>query len=203
MKATVITVICFAFLVAIYGCGSPASQYIEASTLRNETPSPQQTFTKPTEVQESTKPSSPDTLDGFRGIKWFTKIETLTDMVSVYDKGEEKAFRKKGDKLTIGEAILTDIRYLFWDGQFNCVIIEAKGYVNWINLLAATKAKYRLQQYNEYIEDYSMLAAETFVNIKYNEFSEETSLIIASVILQNHIKYINEQKAKKAAESDF
>lgn len=205
MKATALTIVCVLFLGTISGCGGPAFQYLEDPASRSGSHPPQQTSTQTTEVQYITMPSS---LDGFRGIKWWTKIETLTDMVSVYDSGEDKAFRRKGDKPTIGEATLTDIRYLFWRGQFYGVIIEAKGYVNWRNLLAATKAKYRLQQPNEYIEEYSMsaadeIAAETIVDIKYNEISEETSLLIASLILFNSKAYNNKQKAEKAAESDF
>lgn len=63
----------------------------------------------------------------FRGIKWDTHIEKLSDMEIVLDGGDLKAYTKKGEKMKMGEAKLSALHYIFYKDHFYCVYIEFKG----------------------------------------------------------------------------
>jgi len=74
--------------------------------------------------------------DGFRGIKWGTDVSTLPDMIydgslNVDYKGgavcKLDCYRKKEDKLQIGEANVERILYVFHKNKFGEVLIEIKG----------------------------------------------------------------------------
>jgi hypothetical protein len=65
--------------------------------------------------------------DDFRGVKWDTHIEKLSDMEIVLDGGDLKAYTKKGDKMKLEEAQLSALHYIFYKDHFYCVHIEFKG----------------------------------------------------------------------------
>jgi len=62
--------------------------------------------------------------DGFQGIKWGTNIKELTDMVLDEDSGESKLYRKQGNAVTIGTAVLESCSYIFYRDMFYGVFIE-------------------------------------------------------------------------------
>lgn len=65
--------------------------------------------------------------DDFRGIKWDTHIEKLSDMEIVLDGGDLKAYTKKGEKMMLEGARLSALHYIFYKDHFYCVHIEFKG----------------------------------------------------------------------------
>jgi len=65
--------------------------------------------------------------DDFRGIKWDTHIEKLSDMEIVLDGGDLKAYTRKGEKMELEEARLSGLHYIFYKDHFYCVHIEFKG----------------------------------------------------------------------------
>jgi len=64
----------------------------------------------------------------FRGVKWGTHIEKLSDMVLALDGGDFKAYTRKGDKMVIGDATLNSLHYIFYKDEFYCVRIEFAGF---------------------------------------------------------------------------
>lgn len=62
--------------------------------------------------------------DGFQGIKWGTNIKELTDMVLDEDGGDSKLYRRQGDAVTIGTAVLESCSYIFYRDMFYGVFIE-------------------------------------------------------------------------------
>jgi hypothetical protein len=76
-------------------------------------------------------PPHPDP-DGFRDIKWGTRITALENMEEVNrDSGRHLVwYRKKGVILALGGAKLDDILYSFWMGEFDSVWIDFHGEEN-------------------------------------------------------------------------
>jgi hypothetical protein len=66
----------------------------------------------------------------FRGLPWGTPILGLSDMVLVLDGGALKAYVRKDDDLTLGDAKLDRIHYIFYEGQFYCVYVQFTGATN-------------------------------------------------------------------------
>jgi hypothetical protein len=72
--------------------------------------------------------------DGFRGIKWGTKITRLSGMELVRSEGAEKYYVRPEEKLKVGEAVVEDIIYGFYKDEFFKVTIYLKGLMNYLDL---------------------------------------------------------------------
>jgi hypothetical protein len=143
--------------------------------------------------------------DGFRGIKWGTKIENLNDMKFLGKalNKDRTLYTTDNDKLQIGGAKLKRIIYFFWKGKFSGVFIRAKGIENWEALKQAVFAKFgeSWQENQPYIwlgtppEGTNML-------LSYNEDSENISFTMYSVRLEKEQHEAEKQKAKEGT-NDF
>jgi len=145
--------------------------------------------------------------DGFRGIKWGTKISDLKGMEYVRtdpSSGGIKMYRRKGDVLQIGSAKLDRIEYGFWRGRFCDVYVYTSGSVNWLGLKNAVFEKFgKGNQGNEFIEEYWWFGTKTWMMLKYNEISEKGYLWMTSVKISDEQEAYNKQKAKEGAEKGF
>ncbi len=72
--------------------------------------------------------------DGFRGIKWGTKIGALTGMEFVRVEGAETSYIRPDEKLKIGDAVIERITYGFYRDEFYKVTIQFKGLMNYLHL---------------------------------------------------------------------
>jgi len=143
--------------------------------------------------------------DGFRGIKWGTKIGTLKDMVKAGGTGDQIMYTKINDKLQIGNAELERIGYLFWKGKLCSVSIPTKGHSNWTALKKVLFLKFGDgKQQNEHIEKYSWgnLSGKTLILFEYNQFSEKGTLFMYGVKVMNAKRQFDNQKAKEGTK-DF
>ena len=120
--------------------------------------------------------------DGFRGIKWGTDISTLKDMEYVKTDpsyGGVKLYKRKNDKLQIGDSELISILYGFWKDKFSSVTIYAKGFKNWIKLKEACFQRYSegMQAKKTQFYWYGNIAT---ISLGYNEVKELITLLISS-----------------------
>lgn len=84
-----------------------------------------------------------DSPDGFRGIKWGDPPAKLGAREKLGEVEVLSTYTRKGDKMSIGEARLNEIRYLFvQDRLFLGVVIEAKEKLNCDKLMDALTARY-------------------------------------------------------------
>jgi hypothetical protein len=51
-------------------------------------------------------------------------------MVMILDGGDLKAYTRKGDSMSLGDAELKGINYIFYKGRFYCVYIDFEGLSN-------------------------------------------------------------------------
>lgn len=72
--------------------------------------------------------------DGFRGIKWGTKIGALGGMEFVRGEGAEKYYARPDEKLKVGDAVIERITYGFYRDEFYKVTIRFKGLMNYLHL---------------------------------------------------------------------
>ena len=86
---------------------------------------------KPRVLPDIAFPNEPD---GFRGIKWGTKITHLSGMALVRNEGMEKYYIKPDEKLKVGEAVVERITYGFYRDEFFRVTIHFKGLMNYLDL---------------------------------------------------------------------
>jgi hypothetical protein len=68
--------------------------------------------------------------DGFRGIKWGESIKNISGLMQGEKQGRMIGYVRKNDKMFIGNAKLTSIRYTFYNDKFCGVVIITKGPLN-------------------------------------------------------------------------
>jgi hypothetical protein len=61
---------------------------------------------------------------GFRGLVWGQHIKTAKGMVLETTKGKKKWYARRNDKMKIGDAVLVDIGYYFYDDQLSMVAVK-------------------------------------------------------------------------------
>ena len=61
---------------------------------------------------------------GFRGVAWETDVSEVPGLILVEEHGDVKDYIKKKEKLVLGEANLTQVRYSFYKDRFFRVLIS-------------------------------------------------------------------------------
>ncbi len=79
---------------------------------------------------------------GFRGAKWGADISGFKGLVKLNSNPAIQRYRKKNDRIFIGDAQLQSIVYNFYKGRFIGVSIQAQGVDNWRKLTNAAFEKY-------------------------------------------------------------
>ena len=148
--------------------------------------------------------------DGFRGIKWGTKIDSLNDMKYLSEgfDGGLRYYTRKNDDLSIGKAKLEAIWYGFCLKNFCQVMIFSEGYENYTGLRDAVFEKYGKghKEENKNNLEYSWTDSIS-ISLSYDDTKNKTILqIINFPLFYKMIDYQNEydkQKAKEGAEKGF
>ena len=77
---------------------------------------------------------------GFRGIQWGTEYRSVADQ---FDRQvAPDLYRRKNDKLAMGEARLESLRYSFYKGKFAGVLMQARLKENGRHLMDALRAEF-------------------------------------------------------------
>ncbi len=131
----------------------------------------------------------------------------MDDLVFVFTDpsyGGIDVYVRKGDGLRMGAAELDTILYGFWKGKLSSSRIYTKGYVKWSSFKAVVFEKFGEGfQSNEYIEEYHWRGDETWMVLRYNEFSEEGMLLMVSSQISTLQQAREEEQAKKGAEEGW
>jgi len=138
--------------------------------------------------------------DGFRGIKWGTEIKTLKDMKLKEDDGDSKFYKRKDDKLKIGDADLQYISYSFYKNQFYLVMIGFQSLTNFTKLKETLFEQYgEGNRTNRFMERYFWFGADVSITLDYNEIRETGSISYFFKPILDQIKLDQKNKAKKGA----
>ncbi|MBW1744662.1 MAG: hypothetical protein JRJ47_14740 [Deltaproteobacteria bacterium] len=113
----------------------------------------------------------------FRGIKWGAPVIGLSDMVLVLDGGALKAYVRKGDDMSMGEAKLDRLHYIFYKGRFYCVYLEFSGPRNFNRLREALVDWYGPGEEKRVPRNHFYWVGGTAsVTLNYNESTEKGEL---------------------------
>ncbi|MDI7259174.1 MAG: tetratricopeptide repeat protein [Thermodesulfobacteriota bacterium] len=72
--------------------------------------------------------------DNFHGIKWWTNVRDLPDMILYQEKGHKKVYVRKKDIMRFGETDVTGIFYIFTRNKFTAALIKFKNDKNAANI---------------------------------------------------------------------
>lgn len=79
---------------------------------------------------------------GFRGLRFGRGIATVPDMVLAYKEGTTAYYRRRGDRMELGNIHLSDVLYGFARGRFFAAVMEAPEAADFEPLRQAYLAKY-------------------------------------------------------------
>jgi len=114
--------------------------------------------------------------DNFRGMKWGSpRPSSVHPMVGGDPKSASSITicHRHTDKLSVGEATLTAIVYVYYKNKLNGVVLYFEGITNFVSLKSTLSQAYgKPYQSNEYIEDYKWLNQDGLcIVIKYSEIT--------------------------------
>jgi hypothetical protein len=129
---------------------------------------------KPRVLPDIAFPNEPD---GFRGIKWGTKITLLSGMELVRNGCAEKYYIRSGDKLKVGEAVVEKITYGFYRDEFFKVTIRFKGLMNYLDLKQTLFGVYGEGEQFPGRDIYTWRGKQVFVTIEFKGMLNEGEAI--------------------------
>jgi hypothetical protein len=119
----------------------------------------------------------PNEPDGFRGIKWGTKIARLSGMELVRNGGAEKYYIRPEDKLKVGEAVVERITYGFCRDEFFKVTIHFKGLMNYLDLKQTLFGVYGEGEQFPGKDIYTWRGRQVFITIEFKGMLNEGEAI--------------------------
>ncbi|MCX5834952.1 MAG: hypothetical protein NTV99_10685 [Deltaproteobacteria bacterium] len=143
----------------------------------------------------------PNEPDGFRGIKWGTKITRLSGMEFVRSEGAEKYYIRPDDKLKVGEAVVERITYGFYRDEFFKVTIYVKGLKNYLDLKQTFSGVYG-EGDNVFGKDfYTWPGKQVFITIEFKGMLNEGEAIYTyKPIMEKMSKETGGKSAKGAGD---
>ena len=138
--------------------------------------------------------------DDFRGIKWGTSIEKLSDMALILDGGHLKAYTRNRDKMMIGDAKIDSLHYVFYKDQFYCVRVVFTDISNFNKIRDEFVRIYgepeRRQHYDRH---FYWRGDKVSITLDYDEYTEEGELGYKYMPVDFRIDEDEKTKAMKGA----
>ena len=108
--------------------------------------------------------------DGFRGIKWGADLSKRSDMSHI--RGD--MYKRKNDKLTIGEASLKQVVYMGYKGRLKGMAISYEDSSNSRQLKSTFFQLYgKGDKPNRFIEEYYWIGSAVAIVLTYSEITKE------------------------------
>ena len=132
--------------------------------------------------------------DGFRGIKWGTKIGQAQGMVLVEDKGNEKYYARPDDKMKIGDARVDKIVYGFYRDEFFTVTIGFSTLMHFMSLKETLTNLYSEWAQQKEKDKYYWAGTKVYVSIDYRPDRGDGEILYSYMPIWTRVK--NETKGK-------
>lgn len=141
---------------------------------------------------------------GFRGIDWDTPLEQVADQFTELSDSKGRGFyQRKGDKLTIGEAELESVTYVFYKGRFQgAMLTTTEGAANQRALRDAFTAQFgRGEQPNRYIDRFYWWGAITQISLNCSSGRKCLALLRSKAL--SDTERADRKTAAEGAKKDF
>lgn len=141
-------------------------------------------------------------IEGFRDLQWGSNSLKLgKSKIVEKDESSKEIYKEKiKENLNIGDNKLETIGYGFFDDKLFSITGFFKGSSNFDGLLNAFEAKYgKFSKGNEFDNyDKTLSINDSFINIKYNKFSDKGNFMIMNMTIYNQLKEHKKQLGKNA-----
>ena len=144
--------------------------------------------------------------DGFRGVKWETKISDLNNNEFKFGINKEIIlfYTYVTDELKILSPELYKINYIFWHDKLWGVMITGKGQVNFEKLLRVLQEKFGKEtQADLSFPKYIWLGQKTCIIFDYDSLKNEFKCSFTSIKITKEMENWEKDQAKKGAQNDL
>lgn len=139
-----------------------------------------------------------DSKYGFRDLKFGSGV--TSDSVLIEDGGGFKCYQRPSDALSVGDAILKELRYCYYNNELLVVMIETEGISNSQAFLAVLSAAYGDgYQGNKYIEKYYWWGELVTLSYDRNSITDDSLVIMSSKAISKKMSDDKKATAEKAA----
>jgi len=134
--------------------------------------------------------------DGFRGIKWGTKLSAHAREMTLKEKSQDETYyTRRGDKMALGAAKLSELSYGYWNDQLVAIIIETSGVENRTALIAEFRKQYGPgTKPSEFLDEYAWRGDVSRISLKCSPSGQHCRAFMFSTQL---IAKQKEQRQKK------
>ena len=138
--------------------------------------------------------------DGFRGLKWGDPPgEDMEYIGDVYGKG----YTVPDDKMSLGNAQLYMIIYLFYEDRFFGVALYFRGEENYGLLETICKERYGEEELEEGFYEFKWMGQKSFVALHYDIVEETGFLSLNSTVIVLEKTEADNKKEAEKAEGDW
>src|SRR5262249_10341227 len=146
-----------------FSCSQSDVAYLSSELVHRALPDAGQAEA-PIRTEPSTEANPLDAKFGFRDLRFGTPVAKVSGLklIEAGPGGRARYYRRKGDSMKLGDAVLNSITYAFYKGEFSSVALETRGYINGQAMLGAFEASYgKGVQPNPYLEERTWHSAKT------------------------------------------
>ena len=112
-----------------------------------------------------------------------------------------KCYSRNNDDLIVGDAKLATIAYCYYKDRFYFCNMRFNGLANFAGLKSALFQKFgQGAQLNQFMQDYTWLSAEDYIDLKYNEIGDKGEITYMYRPISTEQTQDSDQKAKQAAD---
>jgi hypothetical protein len=129
--------------------------------------------------------------DDFRGIKWGKESYELQGFTKVSTQGSLDYYTKNNEEMTIGDARLEMVIYVFYENKFCGAVLNFKSPPNFKILKTMLFDRYgKGRQPNKYAEQYRWSGKKVIVTLEYDDITQKGKIKYFYMPI-----YSNKQKA--------
>ena len=131
-----------------------------------------------------------------RGIKWGTELDELQGLTKVSSQSSLDYYRKKGEDMTIGDAPLDMVVYVFYQEKFCGVVMNFKSPPNFQAIRTTLFDWYgKGRQPNKYKEQYRWSGTDVTITLEYDDVTQKGQVIYYYMPIYEK-KQITQQRRK-------
>lgn len=113
-----------------------------------------------------------------RGIKWGTKYDKLQGLTKVTTKNSLDYYKKEGEEMTLGDARLDMVVYVFYEREFCGVVLNFKSSPNFQIIKAALFDRYgKGRQPNRYKDQYRWSGTNVTITLEYDDVTQKGQVV--------------------------
>jgi hypothetical protein len=138
---------------------------------------------------------------GFRDLKWGSEPSKDMYLVENGKNIDNKFYRRKNEKLKIGQAEISTISYGYYQNQLYYICIDFKDQYNFINIKETYFGVYgQGLKHNRFLDEYIWITQDVNIFLEYSKIKNKGAVVYFYVPINEKVQADKKQKALQGKE---